>query len=201
MLNCCDTLKRHPQEPELLERYLPLLETGLNRIRQIVRGLLVEIRTEGAYEPCGPECMEELKELIEAEVGDRDVTFQWENRLPADVRINRPPVQQIVFNLLKNAVQAVPDGGTVTFRAYRNGEGVLFEVSDDGPGIAEANRDRLFDPFFTTKASGTGLGLWIVYRLVESLHGVIRIESEPGRGTWFQICVPVAEEEQARWAN
>lgn len=193
LLNCIDTLKKHPDDPELVERYLPLLEKGLNRIRDIVQSLLVELRVEDAVEASNPCCLEETRDLVEAEINGRNIDFIWENRLDADVRINGKRVQQIVLNLLRNAMQALPDGGTVTFRSFGDGDCVVLEVDDDGSGIPPEHRSHLFDPFFTTKPNGTGLGLWIVYRLVESMHGVINVESEVGRGTQFLITLPTQE--------
>ncbi|MDH5748889.1 MAG: HAMP domain-containing histidine kinase, partial [Rhodospirillales bacterium] len=87
----------------------------------------------------------------------------------------------------------LPDGGTVSFRSFRDGDCVVLEVNDNGPGIPIEYRNQLFDPFFTTKPTGTGLGLWIVYRLVESMRGVIEVESEVGVGACFQVTLPASE--------
>jgi signal transduction histidine kinase len=193
LLNCIDTLKKHPDNTELMERYLPLIEKGLNRIKDIVESLLVELRIEDANELSDPSCLEDLKEVVEAEIDDRDVRLVWENRLDDGVRIKRRQIQQVVFNLLKNSVQAVPEGGTVTFRSFQEGDQMVLEVGDDGPGIPVENRSQLFDPFFTTKPYGTGLGLWIVYRLVERMRGIIEVQSEIGRGTRFQVTLPLSE--------
>ncbi len=193
LLNCIDTLKKHPDDKELMERYLPLLDNGLNRIKNIVGSLLVELRVEDTREVSDGSCLEDLREIVEAEIDGRNVNLIWENHLDDQVRINSRQVQQVVLNLLKNAVQVLPDGGTVTFRSFHDGDCVVLEVDDDGPGIPPDHRSQLFDPFFTTKPNGTGLGLWIVYRLVESMHGVIEVESEMGRGTQFVVTLPATE--------
>ncbi len=195
MMNCIDTLKKHPDDPVLVERYLPLLDKGLNRIKNIVESLLIELRTEEAHDMDTPTSLDDLREIVESEICDRDIDFVWENHLGEDVVVNRRRVQQIVLNLLKNSVQALQDKGTVAFRTFRDGNCVVLEVADDGPGIPAEHRKQLFDPFFSTKKNGTGLGLWIVYRLVESMRGVIEVESEPGRGTLFLVTLPTLEAE------
>jgi signal transduction histidine kinase len=190
LLNCIDTLKKHPDDKELMERYLPLLDNGLNRIKNIVESLLVELRVEDIREVSDGSSLDDLREIIEAEINGRNVSLIWENRLDDQVRINSRQVQQVVLNLLKNAVQILPDGGTVTFRSFHDGDCVVLEVEDDGPGIPPEHRSHLFDPFFTTKPNGTGLGLWVVYRLVESMCGVIEVASEMGRGTQILVTLP-----------
>lgn len=193
MMNCIDTLKKHPDDPELVERYLPLLDKGLNRIKDIVESLLIELRVEDAHDMDYSSSLDDLKGIVESEINDRQIDFIWENNLGGDVAINRRRVQQIVLNLLKNSIQALQEQGTVSFRTFKDGDCVVLEVSDNGPGIPAEHRKQLFDPFFTTKNNGTGLGLWIVYRLVESMRGVIEVESEPGSGTQFIVTLPAME--------
>lgn len=193
MLNCIDTLKKHPEDEKLLERYLPLLDKGLHRIRLIVESLLVELRVEDATETSDSSCLDEVRDLVEAEINGRDINFIWENHLDGDIQISSYQVQQIVHNLLRNAVQVLPDGGTVAFHSFKDDNCLIFEVDDDGPGIPQDHRKQLFDPFFTTRSNGTGLGLWIVYRLVESMRGVIDVESEVGQGTHFQVTLPAGD--------
>jgi len=193
LLNCIDTIKKHPEDRELMERYLPVLDKGLNRIKGIVQGLLVELRVEDAQEESGLACLEDLKGIVEAEINGRAIHLVWENNLDDRIRVHSRQVQQVVLNLLKNSVQVLPEGGTVTFRSFQDGNCVVLEVDDDGPGIPHEYRSQLFDPFFTTRPNGTGLGLWIVYRLVESMRGVIEVESEVGTGTRFLVTLPATE--------
>ncbi|MBT4935002.1 MAG: HAMP domain-containing protein [Rhodospirillaceae bacterium] len=193
LMNCIDTLKKHPEDPELVERYLPLLDKGLNRIKNIVESLLVELRIEEAHSTDSSSSLDDLRDIVESEINGRDIDFVWDNHLGTEVMINKRRVQQIVLNLLKNSIQALHDKGTVVFRTFQDGNCIILEVSDNGPGIPPENRKQLFDPFFTTKKNGTGLGLWIVYRLVESMRGVIEVESEVGNGTQFQVTLPAME--------
>lgn len=191
MLNCIDTLKKRPDDPALPARYLPLIERGLNRIQAIVHSLLVELRAEGDETWDSGDCLDDVRDLIQSEIGARPVRLIWDNEIAPDACMPCRRVQQVVLNLLKNAVQAIPDGGTVAFRAWTAGDGILLEVEDDGIGITADALTHLFDPFYTSRPAGTGLGLWITYRLVESMRGVIEVESEPDKGSLFRVRLPV----------
>ncbi len=98
-----------------------------------------------------------------------------------------------VVNLIKNAAEALSDGGRIVVRGYRAGDDVYVEVEDDGIGIPPENRTRIFEPFFTTKTSkGSGLGLSSIYGIVKQHEGDIRVESEPGQGTTMRLRIPLA---------
>ena len=190
MLNCIDTLREHPGEKELIDRYLPVIDQGLNRIKDIVHNLLVGLKIDEGDEVGSIDHIDKLQDLIRAEIGDKNIDILWENNANKGLQIPGK-LEQIVFNLLKNAVEVLPDGGTVAFKMYLDGAYLNIEVSDDGPGIPAKIRHQLFDPFFTTKPNGTGLGLWVVYRLTQNLEGIIEVESEKDQGTSFHISVPV----------
>jgi len=194
ILNCLSTIKDHPEQPDLVARYLPPIEKGLHRIRAIVQDLLVEQRAEHASELCGPECLDELRDLIVAEVHGTGITLDWDNRVDAPVQVNRPRLQQAVLNLLKNAAQAMPDGGRLKFSASLDGGLLRMEIEDTGIGIAEEDLRHIFDPFFSSRKGGTGLGLWITLRLLNSMGGGIEVRSEPGKGSVFHLHVPVEGE-------
>lgn len=108
-----------------------------------------------------------------------------------DLRVNgdAAALQQLFLNLLLNAAQALGDGGRATIAVREQNGQVLMSVTDDGPGIPEAVRDKIFEPFFSTRAEGTGLGLAIARRIVTAHRGDIRIESTPGRGTTVSVTI------------
>ncbi|HUC37172.1 MAG TPA: ATP-binding protein [Acidimicrobiales bacterium] len=111
---------------------------------------------------------------------------------PITVRADRGQLVEVLANLVTNAYQAVPDGGSVSVRSATNGTGAVIVVEDTGPGLDEAVADRMFEPFFTTKSSGTGLGLAIVRRLVEAHGGQISIENRrPEHGARVTVRLPV----------
>lgn len=99
-------------------------------------------------------------------------------------------LHRALSNLVLNAMDAMPDGGTLTMDAARNGDWVELRVSDTGSGMTEEESRRLFTPYYTTKQYGTGLGLAIVQSVVSDHHGTIRVESKPGSGTTFVVELP-----------
>lgn len=120
-----------------------------------------------------------------------------------EMLLDEDKIQQVLLNLVTNAVQAMPGGGTVTIRSRREegsadsqgigcGEGVWISVEDTGPGIAQEDMGRIFEAFYTTKAEGTGLGLAIAKRILKAHGGFIRVESVLGRGSTFSIWLPAA---------
>ncbi|QIN79305.1 hypothetical protein GBA65_13185 [Rubrobacter marinus] len=130
-----------------------------------------------------------------------EITREYDQRLPR-ITAYGGELNQAWTQILDNAVDAARSGrgpeerGSVKLRTTCERDGVLVEVSDDGPGIPEALRGRIFEPFFTTKGvgEGTGLGLDLSYRVVVGRHGGdIRVESRPGE-TRFQVRLPLAVE-------
>ena len=144
---------------------------------------------------------------VDLEATARDVFFILENKLVdvilnIDVESNLPKImadegqlKQIFMNLIKNAGEAMPDGGMLTFHAHRNGEMVQVEISDTGQGITPENQERLFKQFFTTKERGYGLGLFIVHSIVVRHGGTIEVKSEVGKGTTFTLRLPIEAKE------
>lgn len=111
------------------------------------------------------------------------------------IEADKNQIQQALFNVLLNAIEAIPASGEVVVRTYRSGQSCIIEVEDTGSGIAKEDLSKIFEPFFTTKRGqrGTGLGLPIVKTIVERHKGTIAIESEIGRGTKVIISLPVVE--------
>jgi len=111
--------------------------------------------------------------------------------VPMDERLLR----QALLNVAQNALQAMPGGGALTVRAQvepgPRGRRARIDVSDTGPGISPAAQAHLFEPFFTTKATGTGLGLALVKRIVEGHQGEVEVASAPGRGTTITLWLPL----------
>ncbi len=113
------------------------------------------------------------------------------------IQVDRDQIKQVLLNLIHNAIQAMPRGGTLTLRTAsedRNGTaGVMIQVQDTGQGISPENMERLFEPFFTTRppGKGTGLGLSVSYGIITDHDGFIDVESKPGKGSTFNLWLPV----------
>jgi signal transduction histidine kinase len=96
-----------------------------------------------------------------------------------------------VINLARNAAEAMPNGGTFTIAAWKDGERIVLSFADTGAGIPDQIRDKLFEPFVTQgKRDGTGLGLAIVKQVIEAHGGEVHFESTPGKGTTFTLSLP-----------
>ncbi len=149
--------------------------------------------------------------LVEHLLTRTHITVLRDLRAERPVSINRQELQQVLINLMINAIQAMPDGGTLTLRTRdetaANGQaGVLMEVCDTGAGLTDAARERLFTPFFTTKNDGNGLGLWISLGLVERYGGSIRAHNraqagEDAPGAVFGVWLPCEAEDPQQMAE
>jgi signal transduction histidine kinase len=112
-------------------------------------------------------------------------------------------IREVMANLIKNAVEAMPDGGTLMVRCCSRDENAVVDVVDNGIGMDEATRRRVFEPLFTTKgpALGSGLGLAVVWGIIERHNGHIQVQSQPGAGTTFSIVLPLAPATRLVHAN
>ena len=140
--------------------------------------------------------VKEVASLLGHDLELREIALVTE--IPANIPlllVDHRQLQEILFNLVRNAGQAIGQKGTVTLRASRNGDSkVDVEVIDTGPGIPPEILQRLFTPFFTTKGEGkgTGLGLFVIKRLVERNEGTLSVHSEVGKGSIFLLEFPAA---------
>jgi signal transduction histidine kinase/ActR/RegA family two-component response regulator len=139
--------------------------------------------------------LELTRSVWEAESKRRGITLTTglDHRATRAVAGNASELREVLTNLVLNALDAMPWGGTLTLSSADEGEGVCIRVADTGLGMDAETRGRIFDPFFTTKpVKGTGLGLSVAYGIITRHHGRIEVESEPGRGTVFRVWLPAA---------
>jgi signal transduction histidine kinase len=109
-----------------------------------------------------------------------------------EVRVDRDLLKQAVLNVVVNAMQAMPEGGELRFESSASKDTAELRISDTGPGIPPELRDKIFRLYFSTKSEGSGIGLAMTFRIVQIHDGTIDFTSEPGKGTTFLICLPIA---------
>lgn len=166
--------------------------TEVRRLESLVNDLLAYARSD-RYEMAEIE----LKELIDQTISlisheSEQISISVTNECHEGLRIigNRDKLGQVLLNLAKNALQAMPDGGQLRFTANRTGRDVKIDISDSGQGISREDLTRIYEPFFTTRARGTGLGLALCKKVVGEHNGTISVESCVGKGTVVSIKFP-----------
>ncbi|HEX8558412.1 MAG TPA: ATP-binding protein [Pyrinomonadaceae bacterium] len=178
-------------------RFLEVARKETERVSHIIRQMLGFARRSGEVEWVEPnQLIEETLILVEKKMRQArvEVARHFDPALPR-VRARADQLRQVFLNLLLNAQQAMEGGGRITVRTSRYTRAlqptVSVEISDTGRGINEADLARIFEPFFSTRAKGTGLGLWVTQDIVRHHGGRIEATSEEGRGTTFNVILPV----------
>ena len=195
MLNCLKIMEKTADDPQAQKRYLELLVKGLNRIKHIVSQLLNFGRQESLHpqmvkvDDVIRECCDLLGYTL------KNIALQLNLEVRGLVLIDKEALKQVVMNIGMNAIQAMPDGGSLTVESRKKDGVVILKFTDCGIGISQENLSRIFEPFFTTKdvGEGTGLGLSVTYTLIQRMGGGIRVESEEGKGSCFYIELPAGE--------
>jgi signal transduction histidine kinase len=202
--SCAEGLERRIQNGSLdreteLE-YLKMIASESYRARDITARMLVFARRDpGGIERQALEPMlREAPRILERAFDERGVRLEIEvtGGLPP-VDVNRSELEQALLNLLKNALEATPRGGTVKLSARSEPRGIVIDVLDQGPGVPPEHRAAVFDPFFTTKepGKGTGLGLSLVFGIVERHGGTVELLDRASGGALFRVVLPVAATE------
>ena len=188
---------RRGASPEMLEKGLAAISSNIARVLAITRTL-----TEFSRAREGPvrtvtlaQAVENAASLLRHRTGAHAVTVEAEIDPEVEALAQPSQLEQVVFNILLNAAQAMDGEGRVTVTGRRRGARAVLTIRDAGPGIAPEHLGRVFEPFFTTKAEGvgTGLGLTISSEIVRELGGDLRAENDPGGGACFVIELPAAE--------
>jgi two-component system sensor histidine kinase AtoS len=184
-------------------RYVQAMLTSIDRMNRLVADLLLfsglpQTHDDGADVDLADAAAETVA-MARAAAGGRAITIALDQEAdgPAFVRGRRERVVQVLTNLVMNAAQAEPDGGTVTVRLFQRGDQALVSVHNSGSFIAPSVRRQLFVPFFTTRGGGTGLGLAIARQIVSGMNGRIEVESTRAAGTTFTIELPLSIREEA----
>ncbi|MGE4504756.1 MAG: sensor histidine kinase [Desulfovibrionaceae bacterium] len=193
---CFNNLTRGGMDEETRERHVEVINNGLERIQKIMRDLLDYSRQSSLnIEPADPAAVvRKSVSLLELFLRKRGITL--ETALPKDappVPLDASKIQQVLVNLLVNAIHAMPGGGTIRMGGELDAEYFTFIISDTGTGIPEDIREKIFDPFYTTKdvGEGTGLGLALAKSVVEQHGGRLALRRSDSTGSVFAISLPL----------
>lgn len=190
MLNAISTFKRHGTQDALTLKTLSILERGLMQIKDTVAALLVEAKAQ--TRPFNLDDVADICTLLQADVEKKQLNFTRTIEFTEPVPISSTLVRQVILNLLLNAVHATLYGGHVALHLYRDNANFYITVSNDGSHIPQDKVSYLFEPFTSLGEGGNGLGLWVIYQIVQQLGGLITVQSEPNH-TQFTVQLPLEE--------
>ena len=188
------------QQGSIPPAYLQIMLSELDRINYIVSELLIFAKPQADRFRLAPiaDIIRDIVLLLDSQARMNNVRIEtrFSEELP-DIRCEANQLKQVFLNVMKNGMEAMPDGGVLFVEAYRapRDEGVYVRVTDQGEGIPEENLARLGEPFFSTKESGNGLGLMVSQQIITNHKGTMRFESKLGEGTTVEIRLPSGGEE------
>ncbi|MCF6138950.1 PAS domain-containing sensor histidine kinase [Pseudalkalibacillus berkeleyi] len=175
--------------------YYNIVLSELDRIEQIISELLVLAKPQSVSfqrKEIGSMIRHVLK-LLEGQANLHNIQFveEIENE-HEQIDCEENQLKQVFINLIKNAIEVMPDGGTIKLSCKKDGDHLLIQITDQGPGIPEDRLSRLGEPFYTTKEKGTGLGLMVSFKIIKDHQGSIHFSSEVNKGTTVDILFPLS---------
>jgi PAS domain S-box-containing protein len=190
--------KRQIETAKVMENLL-IIKEELERLNRIVMDFLFTVRpmnTELEYSDLN-RLIRELLELLRPELDQAAIETEVDLVEPVpEIRMDERYMKQAVLNIVKNAISAMPKGGTLKIQTTVRGNHLRLRISDTGVGIPDENLEKIFEPYFTTKEFGSGLGLTIVYKIVKEHLGDIAVDSRVGEGTSFTLSFPIPQKEK-----
>ncbi len=190
----CKRILEKEDVSESLREGLQYIIEGAETLDRIVRDfetLLKHRKSMFVHEDLN-RVVERVVSVIEKEARLRGIEMHVNMSVePLKINMQEDLLRVALFHVMKNAVEATSRGGRITVDTFREGDNVVFSVSDSGYGIAEDNIEQVFRPFFSTKERGFGMGLPLVKQIISEHLGEVIVKSKPGRGTTFQMLFPV----------
>ncbi|MCP4899253.1 MAG: HAMP domain-containing protein [bacterium] len=192
VLACIENIRANPEDEAMRDQYIELIRDGLKRIERTVANLLDFSRPrEVRLEPSSlNHSIRHVVELVGYQLRSAQVTVDFDlDPGRALIMADHFQAEQLLLNLVLNAMQAMPDGGTLSLSTRRRRDKVIVEVTDTGVGISSEDRERIFDPFFTTRevGEGTGLGLTVSDSILAVHGGSMEVQSTVGEGSTFRL--------------
>jgi len=200
VLGFAQLARKHTDLPDPADQDIKKIESAALQAREIIRKLMVFARQTAPHKTRVNlnQLVEDGLYLLESRCAKSriEVVRNLEEDLP-DVVADASQLQQVLVNLVVNAIQAMPEGGRLTIETRHRESSATLSVADTGLGMSDEVRERVFLPFFTTKDvnEGTGLGLAVAHGIVSAHGGRISVESRPGQGSCFEVEIPVQEED------
>jgi PAS domain S-box-containing protein len=189
---------RKPVDKENMDHHLKIVTEEIDRLNKIVVDFLFAVRPMDVELREGDpgQVVREVAELLRFEAEGQGVKLDLKigDSVPR-VLIDKRYLKQALLNLAKNALAAMPKGGSLALVVEGDEQEVRITVADTGTGIPEEDLPKIFEPYFTTKDSGTGLGLTITFKIVKEHQGEISVNSKVGEGSSFTISLPVPQRE------
>ena len=186
-------------DPEELKESLTILEEETERLNAIVSDYLFAVRPRDSH-PTDADLNALVKDLLqfvrfEAEEAGVEVVQLLDDTIPM-IPLDEGAVKRALLNVVKNAIHAMPDGGTLRIQTRLENQNAVIDISDTGIGIPDELLGKIFEPYYTTRDTGTGLGLTVVYKVIREHGGDLHVDSVPGRGTTFSLSLPVPQREK-----
>jgi signal transduction histidine kinase len=183
------------------QRHLEIIDAEIHRLDRVVQTLVdfsrpveLQLREQDLRPVIG-----DVLALAAEELSTRNVTLI--SRLPEKplvANVDADLLKQAVLNVIQNGAQAMPEGGRLQVILEESRKTALLRIADEGPGIPEELRGKIFDLYFTTKTGGSGIGLAMTYRILQLHHGSVEVQSNPGRGSEFQLRIPLVATDWGR---
>jgi two-component system, sporulation sensor kinase B len=187
-------LTKEKMEPDKIQTYGEIMLSELDRAQMIITDYLSYARPQS--DPDELEILDVKNKILNAVnvmvpyALVQGVNFETSVSDQLFIKADRSKLEQVLVNLVKNSIEAMPKGGTIQIRAGIQSRYITIDIIDQGVGMTSQQIEQLGNPYYTTKDKGTGIGLMVCYRIIEALNGTLKVSSEVGKGTHFSIMIP-----------
>lgn len=200
----CRRLLDKEDVPESMRQGIRYIMEGAEKLDDIVKDFeaLLKNRQSKFKNDDFNRIVERVASIIEKDAVYKGVRMTLNISVePLRINMQKDLLRVALFHLMKNALEATPEGGMITVETFRDGDNVGFTVSDTGHGITQGEIENVFRPFFSTKESGFGMGLPLVKQIISEHLGEVNVRSVPGQGTTFEMLFPVRWKEKKLYRN
>jgi len=193
------SLQAEDIDRDRVQGYIDVVNEEVSRLNKIVVDFLFAMRPMNVELDDGDlnDVVQGVLDFVQYELESSDIELEVElaPRLPR-IELDEKYLKQALMNIVKNAIAAMPEGGTLRVRTDRSGDEVRLSIGDTGVGMSDEVAEKIFEPYFTTKDFGSGIGLTLVYKVVKEHLGEVFVDTEEGEGTTFTLSFPVPQRER-----